>query len=144
MDLLPAFTITPETPLSQALELSYEHEYSYLPVVSTKSKRLLGYLTADLLREAHTKSTDFAKELVRDHYIRFFGKNATGNSSATNQDGNRTFLKMTPSTPLEDLEQFFQSGQEFAIITDEDRRFVLGVAVKEDLEKFVKGRPLLK
>jgi CBS domain-containing protein len=132
LDLLPALTIHPTTPLVQALELSYEHEYSYLPVVSTKSKRLLGYLTAEQLRKATSSATD-ETVLVRDHYIRF-----------AKPDGQREFQKITPSTPLEDLERFFANGEEFAVVTDIDRRFVLGVAVKEDLEKFVKNRPSLK
>jgi len=60
------------------------------------------------------------------------------------------------ATPLEDLEAFFEGQmggdaqgqgqgqgqkQEFAVVTDEDRRFVLGVATKADLEEFVKRRP---
>lgn len=50
-------------------------------------------------------------------------------------------------TPLEELEAFFEGlgdeghKQEFAVVTDQDRRFVLGVATREDLEKFVKSRP---
>lgn len=132
LDLLPALTIYPSTPLVQALELSYEHEYSYLPVVSTQSKRLLGYLTAEQLRKATSNATA-ENSLVRDHYIRF-----------AKPDGQREFQKITPSTPLEDLEKFFANGEEFAVVTDIDRRFVLGVAVKEDLEKFVKNRPSLK
>jgi len=49
-------------------------------------------------------------------------------------------------TPLEELEAFFRgegSGekQDFAVITDEKRRFVLGVATVEDLGEFVRRRP---
>lgn len=59
-------------------------------------------------------------------------------------------------TPLEDLEIFFRGGadpaavqkpegsewaSEFAVVTDENRRFVLGVATVQDLEKFVERRP---
>jgi hypothetical protein len=31
--------------------------------------------------------------------------------------------------------------QEFAVVTDAGRKFVLGVATKQDLEEFVKRRP---
>jgi hypothetical protein len=31
--------------------------------------------------------------------------------------------------------------EEFAVVTDEKRRFVLGVATVQDLEEFVKRRP---
>jgi hypothetical protein len=51
------------------------------------------------------------------------------------------------NTPLEDLEAFFEGvdtggqKQEFAVVTDDRRRFVLGVATRKDLEEFVKRRP---
>lgn len=51
-------------------------------------------------------------------------------------------------TPLEELEEFFNGGasgeggkQEFAVVTDERRRFVLGVATRTDLEEFARRRP---
>lgn len=51
-------------------------------------------------------------------------------------------------TTLEQLEAFFRGGvsegvwkEEFAVITDENRRFVLGVATVQDLEEFVRRRP---
>ena len=61
-------------------------------------------------------------------------------------------------TPLEELERFFngefvtgsregegetqqRERQEFAVVTDASRKFVLGVATREDLEQFVKRRP---
>ena len=54
---------------------------------------------------------------------------------------------ITMNTPLEELETFFNGGvngsgpQDFAVVTDDKRRFVLGVATKGDLEEFVKRRP---
>ena len=61
---------------------------------------------------------------------------------------------ITMETPLEELERFFdgeveakngESGkrekQEFAVVTDASRKFVLGVATKADLEEFVRRRP---
>lgn len=62
-------------------------------------------------------------------------------------------------TPLEELERFFDGAvvvagggeggdngerrekQDFAVVTDASRKFVLGVATREDLEQFVKRRP---
>ena len=51
-------------------------------------------------------------------------------------------------TPLEELEAFFEGGlsaggekQDFAVVTDPARRFVLGVATRGDLEEFVRRRP---
>lgn len=64
---------------------------------------------------------------------------------------------ITMETPLEELERFFdgevdvrngdrgeaerKEKQEFAVVTDASRKFVLGVATKGDLEEFVKRRP---
>lgn len=55
---------------------------------------------------------------------------------------------ITMDTPLEELEEFFNGGpngkgatQEFAVVTDERRRFVLGVATRTDLEEFARRRP---
>lgn len=56
---------------------------------------------------------------------------------------------ITPETPLEELEAFFEGGgaasgaekKEFAVVTDGDRKFVMGVATRGDLEEFVRRRP---
>lgn len=99
-------------------------------------------MTADLLSEA-VKGGSSPGALVAEHYIRFTSSSSETSSISTGGK-KREFLKITPNTPLEDLEQFFNEGQPFAVVTDEGRRFVLGVAVQEDLEKFVKSRPSLK
>lgn len=127
LDLLPAVTVHGSTLLSEALELSYERNFSYLPVVSSLSKRLLGYLTAEQLQKTPNHN---GLSKVAHHYIKF-------------DKSKRKFEKITPNTPLEDLEGFFKGGQEFAVITDDTRKFVYGVATKEDLDLFVKNRPSL-
>lgn len=119
--------------------MSYEHEYSYLPVISPKNKRLLGYLTAEQLQKAAETTHTDSKRLVRDHYTRFFG-----DSKAAGAKASRNYVPITLSTPLEGLEEFFDRGEGFAVVTDSDGKFVLGVAVKEDLEKYIKSRPFLK
>lgn len=59
----------------------------------------------------------------------------------------RVYKVITMDTPLEELEEFFRGGvegngpQDFAVVTDASRRFVLGVATVNDLEEFVKRRP---
>ena len=53
----------------------------------------------------------------------------------------RQYKLITMETRLEELEQFYRSGQEFAVVTDAARRFVLGVTTKADLEEFVRKRP---
>lgn len=78
----------------------------------------------------------------------------------TFQRKGKRYRVITMETTLEELEAFFRGGpttaastsaaeassgdgwqQEFAVITDENRRFVLGVATVSDLEEFVKRRP---
>jgi hypothetical protein len=61
----------------------------------------------------------------------------------------RVYKVITMETPLEELEMFFngegdgtdRGKQEFAVVTDERRRFVLGVATRTDLEEFARRRP---
>lgn len=59
---------------------------------------------------------------------------------------------ITMETPLEELERFFNGDgdgeggerrekQDFAVVTDAARRFVLGVVTRADLEEFVRRRP---
>lgn len=119
--------------------MSYEREFSYLPVISQKNKRLLGYLTAEQLQNAASTIHPDSQELVKNHYNKFFGE-PQGSDSAKSK---RTYEPITLSTPLEKLEEFFARGEEFAVVTDEAGKFVLGVVVKEDLDKYVKSRPIL-
>ena len=58
----------------------------------------------------------------------------------------RKYALITMETPLDDLQAFFEGAnggekQEFAVVTDPARRFVLGVATREDLGEFVRRRP---
>ena len=54
----------------------------------------------------------------------------------------KVYKVITPNTPLEGLDDFLsEDGREFAVVTDEKRRFVLGVATRQDLENFAVRRP---
>lgn len=46
---------------------------------------------------------------------------------------------ITPNTPLADLAKFFEKHS-FAVVTDDDRRWCLGVATKYDLMTFLNRR----
>lgn len=46
---------------------------------------------------------------------------------------------ITPDTSLDILDEFLKKNA-FAIVTDESRKFVLGVATRADLEEFAKRR----
>lgn len=109
--------------------MSYDRDYSQLTVVSSTTRSLLGYLSVPklkaLLASGDVKEGDTAAKAM----TRF-----------ERRKGVAVYKVITPNTPLEELEAFL-ANEEFAVVTDERRRFVLGVATRGDLEEFVKRRP---
>lgn len=61
----------------------------------------------------------------------------------------KKYQVITMDTELWELEGFFENigdyatgtKQDFAVVTDGGRKFVLGVATRHDLDEFVKRRP---
>jgi hypothetical protein len=110
-----------------------ERDYTHLTVISQENRALLGYISVphlqQLLKEHKVKDTDPVQSAM--HKFRRRGTK---------------YKVITLETPLEELEQFFHGGvdgsgaQEFAVVTDPSRKFVLGVATKSDLEAFLKRR----
>jgi hypothetical protein len=102
--------------------------------VSQDTRALLGYLSIprlrQLLEEGKVKETDPVSAAM----VKFRRKA-------------NTYKVITMDTPLEELEDFFMKGsdgqgpQDFAVVTDLSRRFVLGVATVHDLEEFARRRP---
>ncbi|OQE29862.1 hypothetical protein PENSTE_c002G03829 [Penicillium steckii] len=138
LDPPPALSVSPNSPIDAALMAAYERDYTHLTVISATSRSLLGYLSIPRL-----------KELIHGGTV-----NGADPVSAAMQRFNRKrgiYKVITMETPLEELEQFFESQtgpngdqrekQQFAVVTDAGRKFVLGVATKADLEEFVKRRP---
>ncbi len=113
---------------------AYERDYTHLTVVSESTRALLGYLNIPRLKELISKGTVKDSDPVEKAMQKFRRK------------GN-VYRVITMDTPLEELEAFFEGvgleghKQDFAVVTDGGRRFVLGVATKGDLEEFVKRRP---
>ena len=112
---------------------AYERDYTHLTVVSAETRALLGYLNIprlkELLKEGKVAETDAVEKAMQ----KFRRKG-------------RVYTVITMDTPLEELETFFEDNtsgakQDFAVVTDWSRRFVLGVATKWDLEEFVRRRP---
>jgi hypothetical protein len=113
---------------------AFERDYTHLTVVSQENRALLGYLSIprlkQLLKEGKVRDTEPVEKAMQ----RFRRKG-------------KVYKVITMDTPLEELEAFFNGGvdgsepQDFAVVTDYSRRFVLGVATKSDLEEFVKRRP---
>ncbi|KUI66259.1 Cystathionine beta-synthase [Cytospora mali] len=135
-DLQPpaALSLTPSDPISLAVEAAFEREYTHLTIVDASTRSLLGYISIPNLQSLLEAGTVKPEDPISTAMTRF-------------QRKGKKYQVITMDTPLEDLEAFFEGAatggqkQEFAVVTDEDRRFVLGVATRGDLEEFVKRRP---
>lgn len=113
---------------------AFERDYTHLTVVSEDTRALLGYLNIprlkQLLKDGTVIETDYVEKAMQK-----FRRRAN------------VYKVITMDTPLEELEAFFngeidgKGNQDFAVVTDADRRFVLGVATRSDLDEFVRRRP---
>ncbi|KAL4796984.1 hypothetical protein BDV19DRAFT_387853 [Aspergillus venezuelensis] len=133
LDPPPALSVSPSTPISSALLAAFERDYTHLTVTSSTHRSLLGYLSIPRLKELLGAGTVKESDTVAAAMQRFNRKKGT-------------YRVITMETELEELQRFFegeneQHGSEFAVVTDAERKFVLGVATKGDLEEFVKRRP---
>ncbi|KAF9892901.1 hypothetical protein FE257_000493 [Aspergillus nanangensis] len=138
LDPPPALSVSSNDSIGSAMLAAYERDFTHLTVVSSTKRSLLGYLSIprlkELLKEGAVKESDSVSVAMQ----RFNRKRGT-------------YEVITMETPLEDLQKFFDSEtsptgekrqkQDFAVVTDASRKFVLGVATRADLEEFVKRRP---
>jgi len=135
LDPPSALSCNPTDPISHALLSAFERDYTHLTVVSAANRALLGYLSIPhlriLLETGKVEETDEVSKAM----VKFRRKG-------------KVYKVITMDTSLEELELFFNGGengengkQEFAVVTDERRRFVLGVATRTDLEEFARRRP---
>ncbi|KAI9894960.1 MAG: hypothetical protein M1814_000181 [Vezdaea aestivalis] len=134
LDPPPALSTKPLDTISSALMSAYERDYTHLTVVSQDTRALLGYISMPRLKHLLSEGAVQESDTVEKAMLRFRRK------------GN-VYRVITMGTPLEALESFFNGDadgskpQDFAVVTDEARRFVLGVATRTDLEEFVRRRP---
>lgn len=158
LDPPPALSCHPSDRISTALLNAYERDYTHLTVVSHETRALLGYLNIPRLKSLIKAGTVHEEDPVDRAMQRFRRRR---------QDG-IVYRVITMETPLEELEGFFngeipgagdgggdqgedghgegegkraKQRQDFAVVTDGMRRFVLGVVTRADLEEFVKRRP---
>ncbi|KAF2763719.1 hypothetical protein EJ03DRAFT_283572 [Teratosphaeria nubilosa] len=133
LDPPPALSTSPYSPISSALMAGLERDYTHLTVIHPHDKSLLGYISIPRLRQLLETRQVREDEAVEKAMVKF-------------QRKGRKYRLITLETPLEELEAFFEGEgvagrQEFAVVTDPARRFVLGVATKGDLEEFLRRRP---
>jgi CBS domain-containing protein len=133
LDPPPALSLSPTDSISHALSLAFERDYTHLTILSS-SRHLLGYLSIPRLKNLLKERTVSETDTVDKAMLKFKRGKA------------HVYRVITMDTPLEELEGFFDGKitggkEEFAVVTDGGRRFVLGVATKADLEEFVRRRP---
>lgn len=154
LDIKPAISINPTTHLNLALEIAFEHEFTYLPVIHEENKKLLGVLKVEELRNNPHKFQSRSIEPIVKNYMIWFNKRAQENynrqipklgeisrNSRIKKPSAKKYQTLTPYTPLEELAKFFNNGIYFAIITNDEGSFVYGVATPEDLTKYENSRP---
>ncbi|KAI1499208.1 hypothetical protein F5X99DRAFT_411375 [Biscogniauxia marginata] len=135
-DLEPpaALSLNPSDPVSLALISAFERDYTHLTIIDSETRALLGYIAIPALQAQLDAGVVQPEDPLSKAMVRF-------------QRRGKKYKIISLDTPLEELEEFFEGGtsggqkQEFAVVTDEARRFVLGVATRADLEEFVKRRP---
>ena len=110
-----------------------ERDYTHLTVISQENRALLGYISIPRLQQLLKENKVKENDTVESAMLKFRRRGTK-------------YKVITTETPLEELEEFFSGGvdgsgaQEFAVVTDASRKFVLGVATKSDLDSFVKRR----
>lgn len=133
LDPPPALSTSPQSPIHQALITAFERDYTHLTVIDPSNKALIGYLSIPKLRHLLETRQVREEDPVEKAMVKF-------------QRKGKKYRVITMETPLEELEAFFKGDgvdgqQDFAVVTDPARRFVLGVATRPDLEEFVRRRP---
>jgi len=137
LDLPPALSTSPDTSLDSAFLTASSHDYTHLTVLSPTTRGLLGYLPIPRLRTLLETRQLQPSDPVSKAMVRF------------RRDKGRIYRVITMETELWELEGFFEGigdlgngeKQDFAVVTDAGRKFVLGVVTRGDLEEFVRRRP---
>ncbi|KAF8180419.1 hypothetical protein BJ912DRAFT_981255 [Pholiota molesta] len=124
----PAFSISSNEAISRAIEMAYERDFSHIPVLN-KNRRPLGYVDVAKLKEQWEAGQANQNDKVSKYMTKF------------QRSSTEPYTTITPLSPLSDLEEFLKKNI-FALVTDQDRKFVLAVATSQDLDNFVSRRGL--
>ncbi|KAG7446803.1 uncharacterized protein BT62DRAFT_931369 [Guyanagaster necrorhizus] len=126
LQLPPAFALPSTEVISRAIELAYDRDFSHIPVLD-RDRKPLGYLDVAKLKQQWEASKANPDDRI-SQYMTKFKRNTT-----------EPYTLITPATPLAELQAFLQDNI-FALVTDYQRKFVLGIATSQDLENFVSRR----
>ncbi|KZT28120.1 hypothetical protein NEOLEDRAFT_1130096 [Neolentinus lepideus HHB14362 ss-1] len=126
LQLPPAFALPTDEAVSRAIDLAYERDYSYIPVLD-RTRKPLGYLDVAALKTKWEAQQASPIDRVIKYTTKF------------DRTASHPYTLITPATPLSELEEFLKHNI-FAIVTDYGRKFVLAVATQQDLETFVSRR----
>src|SRR3989337_1266056 len=104
-----------------------EREYSQLQVIDSH-KKLTGYVSLTSL-QTHLGVGEAKPNDDISKWMFTFGRSKTSNGKR------QRYQLITPDTPLSELSEFFEKHS-FAVVTDSERKWCLGVATKYDLINF--------
>ncbi|KAJ7716585.1 hypothetical protein DFH07DRAFT_862111 [Mycena maculata] len=126
LQLPPAFTVHASEAISRAIESAYDRDFSHIPVLD-RNRRPLGYIDVATLKAKWEAGSADANDKVVNYMTKF------------KRTASEPYTLITPETPLAQLEEFLNTNI-FAIVTDPSRKFVYGLATKQDLDTFVSRR----
>ncbi|KAH8823781.1 hypothetical protein DL96DRAFT_1532135 [Flagelloscypha sp. PMI_526] len=127
LQLPPAFSLPSNELLSRAIELAYDRDFSHIPILHPKTRSPVGHIDVATLKKKWESSQANPDDKVDAHMSRF------------KRSASHPYKLITPWTELEELEEFLKEN-DFALVTDNDRKFVIAVATSHDLEQFVTRR----
>ncbi|KAF8660766.1 hypothetical protein AX16_001560 [Volvariella volvacea WC 439] len=128
LQLPPAFSLPWNQSIVRAIEAAYDRDFSYIPVLD-RNRRPLGYVDVAQLKSKWEAGQANPDDKVSQYMTKF------------NRKISEPYTLITPLSPLDDLEEFLKKN-EFALVTDSGKKFVLAVATIQDLENFVSRRGL--
>ncbi|KAF8899819.1 hypothetical protein CPB84DRAFT_1923670 [Gymnopilus junonius] len=137
LQLPPAFSVASNEAISRAIEMAYERDFSHIPVLD-RNRRPLGYVDV-----AKLKTKWEARQAKPVRLLYFFSSDDKVSQYMTKfkRTSSEPYTIITPLTPLSELEDFLKLNI-FALVTDQNRKFVLALATSDDLEEFVRRRGL--
>lgn len=122
LQLQPAFSLPDTEVVMKAIELAYDRDFSHIPVLN-RQRRPIGYVDVADLKAKWEAGQANPDDRIASYMTKF------------KRSPYEPYTLITPLTSLSDLEEFLERNI-FALVTDNDRKFVLGVATLQDLSNF--------